>query len=311
MNTPIATLLSAGLVAGFALSSQAQTTFNDSSATDSFIRNASNWDNGLPTGGSNPGTIAIDADFDTNSDLEGYDISHTAGDVSRGAGLSALRIGNGTTWVMSGSATTSGFRGLAANDGGSFTQNGGAADLSNNNRDTSVAGTGTITVNSGTMTIGRDLIARDGGTFTVTGGTITGIDQFLTQGFASAAGGYNFNGGSTTADNFQLDTAGTATFSGTNAGSLNLLSGLGNGVTLDWQLGSLMQLTVAGADFAFYEGLFATNILRFGGSNAGEFSNNFQVSGATLSLSLVPEPSSFALISGMLGLTWVMLRRRQ
>lgn len=35
-----------------------------------------------------------------------------------------------------------------------------------------------------------------------------GARQVLTQNFATAAAGYFFNGGSTTADSFQLDTAG-------------------------------------------------------------------------------------------------------
>ena len=134
-----------------------------------------------------------------------------------------------------------------------------------------------------------------------------GIDQLLTQNFAGAAAGFFFNGGSTTAENFQLDTAGTATFGGTAAGSLNLLTELGNGVTLNWLTGSQMELTVAGADQIFYEGLFTGGDLQFEGSNAGTFGGNFQVSGETLSL--VPEPSSLALL-GLGGLCVLRHRKR-
>lgn len=282
------------------------TVFDNSDVTDELISNASNWDNGLPTG--QQGTINIDAEYDSNVAHDGYNILHTDGDISRGNGFASFNLGEGTTWEMNGAdAAITQARGIAVKANSSFTLNNGTANLSDNNKDTQVFGENAeIEINGGTMTIGRDLIVRDGGSLIVNGGTLTGIDQLFTQSFAGAGEGYFFNGGSTTAENFQLDTAGTATFGGTTAGDLNLLDGLGNGVTLNWLAGSLMELTVDGADQTFYEGLFTSGDLLFAGSNAGAFGDNFQVSGQTLSL--VPEPSSLALL-GLGGLC--VLRRRR
>lgn len=284
----------------------ASTIFTNLDAGNNLISTAGNWDNGLPTG--QQGTISINAQHDSNFTHSGFNVLHTGGDISRGSGFSSFALGTGTTWVMNGaSAAITQARGIDLRDNSSFTLIQGNADLSDNNRDTQVFGAGaSLVVNGGTMTIGRDLIVRNGGSLIINGGTVTGIDQLFTQSFASAAAGYFFNGGSTTADNFELDTAGTATFGGTTAGSLNLLTGLGNGVTLNWLSGSLMELTVAGADQAFYEGLYSGGDLLFEGSNAGVFGDNFEVSGSTLSL--VPEPSSLALLA-MSGAC--ILRRRQ
>lgn len=43
----------------------------------------------------------------------------------------------------------------------------------------------------------------------------------------------------------------------------------------------------------------------FGGANGGDALNSF-----TITPQVIPEPSAFALLAGMFGLTWVMLRRR-
>lgn len=295
------------LASGMLAPTWAATVFDGSSATDDFISNSGNWDNGLPTG--QQGTIAIDATYDANLQHAGYDILHTAGSLSRGNGFTSFDLGTGTTYVMNGAgAEITQTRGIVLGESSSFTLTNGTADLSDNNRDTQIFGANaSMTISGGALTIGRDLINRNGGTFTVSGGIITGIDQFLTQSFASSSNGWNFNGGSTTADNFQLDTAGTAYFGGSTAGTLNLLVGLGNGVTLDWSSGSLMELTVNGADQAFYEGLYSGGTLLFEGSNGGSFGDSFTVSGSTLSL--VPEPSVLSLLPVVLILSCTRRRR--
>lgn len=284
----------------------AATLFNNDDGVNSFISNAGNWDNGLPTG--QTGTINSNATYDSDVTHSGYDILHTGGDISRGFGFASFRLGENSTYEMNGAgAAIAQARGINVGVGSSFILELGNANLTDNTRDTVVSGAGaSVTVNGGTMSIGRDLTVSAGGTFTVNGGTVTGIDQLYTQSFSSSANGFFFNGGSTTADNFQLDKAGTATFGGSTAGSLNLLVGLGNGVTLDWLAGSQMQLNVAGADLAFYEGLYTGGDLLYEGSNAATFGDNFQVSGETLSL--VPEPGSLALM-GLSGL-YILRRRR-
>ena len=290
----------------FGAAGHAATIFDNGDAADSFISNPGNWDNGPPT--AQQGTIAIDAQYDADVTHSGYDILHTDGDISRGNGFVSFALGTNTTWVMDGpTAAITQARGISLRDGSSFTLLNGNADLSDNNRDTTVWGAGaSITVSGGTMTIGRNLIVRDGGVLTVNGGSISGIDKIFTQSFASPAGGFFFNGGSTAADTFELAKPGTATFGGTSAGALSLAS-LGTGVTLDWLSGSAMTLTIAGADSAYYEGLFAAGGLLFEGANNGAFSDHFQVSGETLSL--VPEPASAA--AAIVGLVFLTGRRRR
>lgn len=287
--------------------------FNDADGADSFISTAGNWTTGTLPISPNDGTISINATYDSNVNHSNYNILHTAGNISRGNGFSSFALGTNSSWEMDGAgAAITQARGVNLGAGSSFTLLNGNANLSDNNRDTVVSGAGaSMTVSGGIMTIGRDLIVNTGGTFTIDGGSISGIDQFITQAFSTAANGFFFNGGSTTADNFQLDTAGTATFGGSTAGSLSLLTGLGNGVTLDWTSGSLMSLTIAGADLTYYQGLYTANTLRFEGSNANPFASNFQVSGDTISLSVasIPELSSLALL-GFAGLIAFFCRRR-
>ncbi|HKK18076.1 MAG TPA: hypothetical protein VJ952_05285, partial [Opitutales bacterium] len=64
----------------------------------------------------------------------------------------------------------------------------------------------------------------------------------------------------------------------------------------------------------------STNKFEASGTSASEYGVSIVVSNGTLQvndlgsgfteLTVVPEPGSFALIAGFLGLTWVMLRRR-
>jgi hypothetical protein len=305
--TPIA---ACALVVSCAPFASAATVFNNADGANEFISTTGNWNNGLPTD-ANPGTIAIDAEFDSNLSHSGYNVLHTAGTIARGAGLAAFKLGSGTTWVVDGAGVGYNTRGVSVGVGSSFTLNQGTADLTNNSRDTSVSGAGaSIEVNDGVLLVGRDMIVNTDGSFTVNGGTVTIADEFYTQGFSSSPLGFFFNGGSTTAKNFHVDKPATATFGGSTAGSLELTFGLdadaNSDITLDWLGGSLMELTVAGTDQAFYEGLFTGGDLLFEGSGAGSFGDNFQVSGETLSL--IPEPSSLALL-GLGGLC--VLRRRR
>lgn len=317
MNKIISSALASCLIAGLTSSLSAQdTTFNDASGTDDLISNAGNWSSGLPVG--QTGGLNIDAGYNTDVNLVGYDVTHTAGTLSRSSGFSALNLNTNSVWVMDGAtAAITSTRGINLVNGASFTLNDGNADLTDNNRDTQINGdngSGTasnLSINGGIMTVGRDLIIRNGATFTITGGSLTISDQIFTQAFATAAGAINFNGGTTVADNFEFDTAGTVTFGGSSAGSLSLLTGLGNGSTLNWLTGSQMSLTIVGADLTFYENLYTGGDLLFESSNAPSFATNFQVSGETLSLVAIPEPSTYAMLASAIVLCGVMLRRRR
>jgi hypothetical protein len=189
----------------------------------------------------------------------------------------------------------------------------GTAATGSNARGTSIDTASAMTFNGGSSTFNREIVLTGDGTFTVNGGTVTitaGADASQT-GFkssgAATTGGFFFNGGTTVAPDFSLAVARTAEFGGTTAGSLSLAS-LGTNITLDWLSGSLMTLTITGADQTFYENLWTNTTLQYNGANVGAFSDNFQVSGSTLSL--VPEPSTTALLLGGLALAGVLKRRR-
>ncbi|HAV13079.1 MAG TPA: hypothetical protein DCX06_06255 [Opitutae bacterium] len=219
-----------------------------SGEADNFISNANNWSNGLPLG--NQGTLFIDARFDSNVTHDNYWIHLTGGNLSLGNAFSGLKLGSNSVWVMDGaSASFSNVRGIAVGADASFTLNIGNADVSANNSNTTVSGANAeITINGGSMTVGRDLIVNNGGILTVNGGTLAGVDRFFTQSFASASNGFFFNGGTISADTFELIKAATVTFGGSNAGSLTLATGIGTGASFDWLTGTQMTMAIPSAD---------------------------------------------------------------
>ena len=160
-----------------------------------------------------------------------------------------MEIGSGTTWVMDGAnAAMSGTRGIAV-QGGQFTLNDGNADLTDNGKDTQASGASSIlTINGGTMMVGRNLNLRNDATFTINGGTLLIAGSFVGPSFASPAEAIEFNGGETTAVSFNFETPNTVTFGGSKVGSLSLTDGLGDGATMNWLFGSQMTMTVATVD---------------------------------------------------------------
>jgi hypothetical protein len=72
--------------------------------------------------------------------------------------------------------------------------------------------------------------------------------------------------------------------------------------------GSSGSLTAPGIDFAT---LWSDGILKFNGANTGAFGDHFSVSGSTLSLGAVPEPSTIAMAFGLAALGFVLVRRRK
>jgi hypothetical protein len=262
------------------------------------VNTAANWDNGLPTIASgNQGTIGINATYiggsggPTAGQFVGWNVLQTDGTFSRVSGSATLNISTGSTFVVNGASAQFNYSGIAL-AGATYTMtNGtGTAATGTGARGTTIDNTSTMTFNGGSSTFNREITLTGNGTFTVNGGnlTITGGATAAETGFkssgAATTGGFFFNGGTTVAPYFNLVTdARTAKFGGTTAGSLSLAS-LGTNITLDWLSGSLMTLTITGANQAFYEGLWTATTLRFNGANSGAFSDYFQVAGSTLSL---------------------------
>jgi fibronectin type 3 domain-containing protein len=219
----------------------------ESGAADNLITTAGNWDNGLPV--AQPGTISVDAAFDSRIDHLDYQVSHLAGSLDMQGGLDAFKLGPGTVWTMDGAEARIGrARGIQV-DRATFTLLDGHADLTENNRDTIVSGaSGAITVHGGILEVGRALRVQNGGQLTVNGGTLGVGGKFSTSTLFSAPGPIQFNGGTIYAESFQFDTPATITFGGTKDGSLTLSNSLGIGATLDWLTGTRMTMTVAPAD---------------------------------------------------------------
>ena len=139
----------------------------------------------------------------------------------------------------------------------------------------------------------------DSNVFTVTGGSVL-FDSNLGIGRDESTG------------NLLTISGGTVNITGTLSfdvpGNVNDLDDAADG-TLDFTAGSTGSLTVTGLDAAAYEAFYDAGDLTFAGANTETFSDVFQVSGNTLSLVAVPEPSSTALL-GLGGLALILRRRK-
>ncbi|MCB1129637.1 MAG: hypothetical protein KDN05_00810 [Verrucomicrobiae bacterium] len=235
----------------------AQTNFTDADATDSLISNPLNWDNGLPTGGSNPGTLGIHANSNTGSTspLDGYDITHTDGTLTP-SGATVFYLGTGSYTVDGaggGSPQVSNWRGLNVGAGGSFTLVDGVADFSTNaNTDTLI--NGSLSVQGGDFTVARRLLVSNNGTITIEGGTVTTANTTTGASIGGTSGGstgdYFIHGGDI---DFRFMQFGNANvdffFSGTTAGNLTVenFGGFRHNpahIDIDFAPGSLVSLTL-------------------------------------------------------------------
>jgi len=304
--------LTAGLTLGLVSTVSAATTFNGGPTDD--IALAGNWNNGLPTGPGNPGTLDTTAEWlPANPTLTNFYLDIIAGGTLNREDFFQPQTIDGGVWTINGGSiinTTA----VNLSDDAQVTLNTGAITMGGG-RDLGINGTSLFTIGGGTLTIGDEL-NMGGGSFTMNGGTtvINGSGN-VGDNFGSN-GTFNFDGGSFTAGNY-----------GANAGTIGVRTvnfGAGSGsvdftgdfeafrTTIDWVAGSGMSLTIAGAlsnsgAATTFEDLYTGGQLLYEGSNANPFGDNFQVTGSTLSL--IPEPSSVALL-GLAGLA-VCLRRRR
>ncbi|MCB1129635.1 MAG: choice-of-anchor D domain-containing protein [Verrucomicrobiae bacterium] len=246
MKGPHIITLIAGLASCLAVPVSAQTNFTDADGTDSLITNAGNWDNGLPTGGTS-GTLAVNAGYSTALPLVGYDITHTAGTLSRASGLDGLPIGTGTTYRMNGvGAGFSSTRGIIV-DGAAFILDDGDANVAaSSSKDSTVNGGGSITINGGAFSNGRHLYLQNGD-ITVNGGTVTVPVDVGARNFHTG-GNLALNGGTTTATYLTFGTGGfDLNFGGTTAGTFTIENFGGsranvNHIDIDFDPGTLMAM---------------------------------------------------------------------
>lgn len=261
---------------------------------------ATNWDNGLP-GSGNDGTINVNGSYTGLNQLD-YWTATSGAVISVGSGA-VLNLNNDfassrAVWHINDATIICSDDFFVGTTGAVINLNAGSAVTAvddwevNNNA-------ARIVVNGGTHSSG-----------TGTGGNVGA------QGGASKIGcGIDFLGGTVTAGNFRfqlnsvssvggsaiLASAGAGTTFSDDAGEIDFLSGW----TGSWEVGSFgagdweTRLTSASNGFL----LDGTAI------DATSFANNFEVSGDGTTLTLVPEPSSTALL-GLGGLALILRRRK-
>ncbi|MBK1831085.1 hypothetical protein JIN77_10135 [Verrucomicrobiaceae bacterium R5-34] len=201
---------------------------------------------------------------------------------------STIVVGAGDSWEQN-----AGYEDFTVNTGGFLD----ATDSTGRFR-IGVSTTGSLTIDGGAVTIGTtDTILLGNGHSTrtalidVVSGSLTveaGYNQFFI-GRDDATGILRIQGGTTIL-------GGMPTFDDV----------AGNG-SIDFTSESTGSLTVAGADLAYYQGLYAGTDLTIDGVNTAAFGDVFSVTGSTITL--VPEPSTALLGVASMGL--MCLRRRR
>jgi len=288
------------------------------------VSNAVNWDNGLPTSGGNPGTVAVDGTVpEAGSPITNYVVTQTAGAISNASFTGNAQSGG--EWNLNGGSYTT--RALNLSNAAAYNVGGGFADLGNNNRDVVVVSASSFNVTSGNVNLGRHLLLNQS-SFTISGGTLTGdTDTDLGTRAFNNTGTMNFNGG--TVSVFRLDFSGsgtTASFGGTSAGSVTANSFLGANVSLNFLTGTLMDLSFTDvadwaetqwdADSLLYNGQDSSSLglswndvttVGFGDGSFFEYDDGTN----TLSLAVIPEPApvTLFLLAGLAGLFLYRLRR--
>jgi hypothetical protein len=172
---------------------------------------------------------------------------------------------------------------------------------------------GTIT-GDGTTATGNGIGALSGGTLTVNGGTISGYQEFGgVDSFGSGGATVNLNGGSVTASGFSFHGGLVANFGGTTNGSAVFTDFQGDrhndaNININWASGSLMTLQItnntldgglAASNWAQF--LWDSDQLKLDGVSATDSGlafgdTDFVFDGGTNTLSVIPEPSSIALV---------------
>lgn len=129
------------------------------------------------------------------------------------------------------------------------------------------------------------------GVIKLTGGSLLHIES----------GHFNISGNTQVNDGSIVFGAGSGSF--TTPDLRNLTAGSS---VINFLPGSLATMTAT--NITDYSTLWSIGILKYDGANLGTFADHFRVTGSTLSL--VPEPSTYALLLGFTALGLILVRRR-
>jgi hypothetical protein len=338
MKTTTKTLIAGlSLISALAGNVMAQTTWTGN--VNANVNNAGNWDNGLPTSVGNPGTIgsgagALAAAFN----YIGYYVTQNGGSIAGNSwsltnGQWTLNAGGEITGGVNVQGNTDGSQLLTVNGGTinattlTVVQTAGAArsatlDMLAGDFDLSgqlaMNSGSTVNISGGTVDIGTN-IRINGGELNISGGTVT-ITSMLGRG-----GVTTLSGGTTTSATFEF-LAGTQLILGAGtAGSYTVdsFAGAAGNRDIDWISGSQMAMTVTG-DSTWASTEWAAGRMFYNGNDfntLGDWATvtaanglgtgvNFDFDSTTNTLSVIPEPSTFALM-GLAGLAALFLRRRR
>ncbi|MCC5841042.1 MAG: PEP-CTERM sorting domain-containing protein [Opitutales bacterium] len=292
-----------------AAAAQGQVVFIGGAQSDSLGWEA-NWDNTFPSL-ANPGNIDKDAlwNWRMNNLVNNWGVNHTEGAINLN-GTNAVLQG-GTIWSMS---------------GGSF--------AASTNHDLRVENEATFNLSSGSVSVHALRVTGAESSFNQSGGSVIATNGFV-GGLAGAA--YNLSGGSfqTTSINYNSTvfnlSGGSLTLTALNtsansdrirlwtvSGNVTMTVTAASGIGVDrfnfannWlPTATGATLTVSGWGQTEFEELFSTGRFQYDGENlnATQFAEIFQVSGSTLSI--IPEPSTYAAIFGLMVLGLAAWRRR-
>jgi autotransporter-associated beta strand protein len=255
-------------------------------------------------------------------DIEGANITSSGGTtlVSLGAlmgSTSTSNITTGASLTVGALNTSTTFAGFIKSSG-TFTKTGtGSLTLSNNGN----IYTGATVINQGTLAVTGTLTATSSTTIN-SGGTLAGTGTISSSGTVTLnSGGTVAPGATLTLKNLTWAAGGTLLAATTNGVGSNLLS-LGTGTltksgtgAFDVDFGGVTfsspftyTLITYGAESGYSSGDFTAVDATFGPNAIGAFSAG--PTSLTYTISIVPEPSAFALLAGSLGLLAALRRRR-